>query len=131
MKIILKQIRKVCMMLCFAVMSVTAFAQAQVKGVVTNVKDGMPAQGVTVSVKGTSTTTQTDNKGTFSILAPPNGTLIFSSVSFDRQEVGISGKTYLAVSITSSTTSLDEVIVVGYGTQKRREITGAITKVSG
>ena len=131
MKITLKQIRKICMMLCFAVMSVTAFAQTQVKGVVINVKDGMPAQGVTVSVKGTSTTTQTDNKGTFSILAPSNGTLIFSSVSFDRQEVGISGKTYLAVSITSSTTSLDEVIVVGYGTQKRREITGAITKVSG
>ena len=131
MKISLKQIRKICMMLCFAVISVTAFAQTQVTGVVTNVKDGLPAQGVTVSVKGTSTTTQTDNKGTFSILAPPNGTLIFSSVSFDRQEVGISGKTYLAVSITSSTTSLDEVIVVGYGTQKRREITGAITKVSG
>ena len=131
MKISLKQIRKICMMLCFAVLSVTAFAQTQVTGVVTNVKDGLPAQGVTVSVKGTSTTTQTDNKGTFNILAPPNGTLIFSSVSFDRQEVGISGKTYLAVSITSSTTSLDEVIVVGYGTQKRREITGAITKVSG
>ena len=53
MKISLKQIHKICMMLCFAFISVTAFAQSVINGVVTNVKDGMPAQGVTVSVKGT------------------------------------------------------------------------------
>ena len=129
MKIILKQIRKVCMMLCFAVISVTAFAQTQVKGVVTNVKDGMPAQGITVTVKGTKTAAQTNEDGSFTISAPLNGTLVFTSVSFGRQEVAVNGNSSLSVSLNPSTTSLDEVVVVGYGTQQRKYMTGSVSKI--
>ena len=119
MKISLKQIHKICMMLCFAFISVTAFAQSVINGVVTNVKDGMPAQGVTVSVKGTKIAAQTNADGAFSISAPSNGTLIFTSVNFGRQEVAVNGSSSVAVSLNPSTTSLDEVVVVGYGTQQR------------
>jgi TonB-dependent starch-binding outer membrane protein SusC len=129
MKISLKQIRKICMMLFFSGLSVTAFAQNSVSGVVTNSKDGLPAKGVTVTVRGSTTATQTDDKGAFSINAPANGTLVFSSVSYGRQEVAINGKTSLAVSILPSTTSLDEVVVVGYGTQQRKYMTGSVSKI--
>ena len=131
MKISLQQLRKICIMLFFSVLFFSSYAQSQITGIVINSKDGLPAKGVTVTVKGSTTATQSDENGGFSISAPSNGTLIFSSVSYNRQEVAIKGKTSLAVSVTSSTTSLDEVVVVGYGTQKRREVTGAISKVSG
>ncbi|MCY7293690.1 MAG: carboxypeptidase-like regulatory domain-containing protein, partial [Ferruginibacter sp.] len=81
MKISLQQIRKICIMLFFTGFSVTTFAQSQISGVVTNSKDGLPANGVTVSVKGSKTATQTSAEGAFSISAPSNGTLIFSSAS--------------------------------------------------
>ena len=129
MKISFKQIQRICMMLCFAVISVTAFAQTQVTGVVTNVKDGLPAQGVTVSVKGTKTAVQTNADGSFSISAPANGTLVFTSISFGRQEVAVGGKSSVAVSLNPSTTSLDEVVVVGYGTQQRKYMTGSVSKI--
>ena len=129
MKISLQQIRKICIMLIFSGLSVTTFAQAQISGVVTNSKDGLPAKGVTVSVKGSKTATQTNAEGAFSISAPSNGTLIFSSASFGRQEVAVDGKTTLAVSISPSTTSLEEVVVVGYGTQQRKYMTGSVSKI--
>ena len=129
MKISLKQICKIWMTLCFAFISVTAFAQSVINGVVTNVKDGMPAQGVTVSVKGTKIAAQTNADGAFSISAPSNGTLIFTSVNFGRQEVAVNGSSSIAVSLNPTTTSLDEVVVVGYGTQQRKYMTGSVSKI--
>jgi TonB-dependent starch-binding outer membrane protein SusC len=129
MKIRLKQILKICTMLVFVGMSATGFAQNSVTGVVTDSKDGTPAVGVTVTVKGTKTATKTDAAGAYKIMAAPNATLIFSSVSYTRSEVAVDSKSSVDLSITPSNTSLGEVVVVGYGTQQRKYMTGSVSKV--
>ncbi len=129
MKIHLKQILKICMMLFFITGTVTAFAQNSVSGVVTDSKDGSPAVGVTVNVKGTKVTTTSDVAGSFTIAATSTSTLIFSSASYSRMEVAVNGQTTINVSLVPSTTSLTEVVVVGYGTQQRKYMTGSVAKV--
>ncbi len=129
MKIKFTQILKICLLLVFSGISVASQAQTQVSGRVTNAKDGLPAKAVTVSVRGSKIATQTNGEGTFTINAPSNGTLVFSSVNYGSEEVAIEGKTSLLVSLTPSTTSLDEVVVVGYGTQQRKYMTGSVSKI--
>ena len=127
MKISLTQLIKICMMLFFAGISV--ISNAQITGTVTDAKDGTPAVGVTVQVKGSKVAAKTTIAGTYSIAAPSNATLVFSSVSFNRVEVSVNGKTTVDVALAASSTSLGEVVVVGYGTQQRRYMTGAVAKV--
>jgi TonB-linked SusC/RagA family outer membrane protein len=118
-------------MLVFMCISVTTFAQTQVSGRVTGTKDDAPAAGVTVMVKGTRTAVKTTPEGTYTISAPATGTLVFTSVNFTRKEVPVNGQTVLNVSLVSQTTNMDEVVVVGYGTQRKKEVTGTISRVSG
>jgi TonB-linked SusC/RagA family outer membrane protein len=93
---------------------------------------GAPLPGVSVQVKGTTVGTVSDNSGNFSINAPDaNATLVFSSIGYDELEVPLAGQTELAVALTVSTKVIDQVVVVGYGTQRRRAVTGAISSVSG
>ena len=92
--------------------------------------DGLP--GVTVLVKGTVTGTSTGADGSFSLNVPANSVLVFSSVGFVRQEVPVTGATTsLAIRMADDTQSLNEVVVVGYGTQERQSVTGAVASVSG
>lgn len=86
---------------------------------------------VTVQVKGTNTATQTDNEGNFSIVAPPNATLVISAIGYATQEVAVNNRTSVNVTLANNTTQLDQVVVVGYGTQRRATVTGAIANVSG
>lgn len=90
-----------------------------------------PVAGATVQVKGTSTATQTDNNGSFSISAPANGTLVISSVGYGNQEVAINGRSSVNVPLLASTQQLTDVVVVGYGTQKKVTVTGAVAAVRG
>ncbi|HEX6914097.1 MAG TPA: SusC/RagA family TonB-linked outer membrane protein [Chitinophagaceae bacterium] len=112
-----------------------AFANAQdkvVTGKVTDSKDGSPLQSVSVLVKGTTRGgTQTAADGTFRISVPANATtLVFSSVGYQTQEVAI-GSGALNVSLVATTgVDLNEVVVVGYGTQRRKDVTGAVATVS-
>ena len=129
MKISLQQLRKICIMLFFSVLFFSSYAQSQITGIVINSKDGLPAKSVTVTVKGTQTATQTGDNGDFKIDAGSNATLVFSSASFTRQEVAVNGKSFLTVSIVANTTNLDEVVVVGYGTQQRKYMTGSVSKI--
>ncbi|MEQ1552819.1 MAG: TonB-dependent receptor [Ferruginibacter sp.] len=131
MKLRLKQILKVCLMLIFAGLTVTGHAQTSVSGVVTDSKDGKPLVGVTVTLKGTKTAVTTNATGAFTINAPANGTLIFSSIGFTVIQKEVSSKTPMQVRMIATNQQLDEVVVIGYGTQKRKEVTGAIVKVSG
>ncbi|RYZ95656.1 MAG: SusC/RagA family TonB-linked outer membrane protein, partial [Sphingobacteriaceae bacterium] len=96
-----------------------------------NVADdkGLPLPGVTITVKGGSGNTVTDNNGNFKITADENATLIFSFVGFVTKEVALAGKTTLNVSLESDNKVLDEVVVIGYGTQKKKEITSAVTNL--
>jgi TonB-dependent starch-binding outer membrane protein SusC len=102
-----------------------------ITGKVTDETDGKTLPGVTVTVKGIRLSTVTDINGKFSISAESNATLLFSFVGYESLEVPLNGQTALNVSMKPSATNLNEVIVVGYGTQKKISVTGAVDKVSG
>jgi TonB-dependent starch-binding outer membrane protein SusC len=111
-------------------LSISALAQNVITGKVTDSKDGSPAAGVTVTVKGTTTATQTATDGSFKINAAANAVLVFSSVSFVTQQVSIAGKASVDVSLIQSNQQLNEVVVVAYGTKRRGDLTGSVTSVS-
>lgn len=94
--------------------------------------DGGSMPGVTVSVKGTSLGTITDMNGKFIIKVPSEAkTIVFSFVGMTTQEVAIGNQSIINVQLKSQDISVDEVVVVGYGVQKKREVTGAISQVKG
>jgi TonB-linked SusC/RagA family outer membrane protein len=94
--------------------------------------DGGGLPGVTVLVKGSSVGTATDVDGRYTLAVPPTATtLVFSFVGFDSREAKIGEQTTVNVTLTSNPTGLDEVVVVGYGTQSRRDLTGSVATVAG
>jgi TonB-linked SusC/RagA family outer membrane protein len=102
-----------------------------ITGKVTDETDSKTLPGVTVTVKGSRLSAVTDLNGKFSISAESGATLVFSFVGYERVEVPLNGQTVLNVRMKPNATSLNEVIVVGYGTQKKISVTGAVDKVSG
>ena len=109
--------------------SLTGFAQNVVTGKVTNSKNGNPITGVTVTVKGTTTRTQTDANGIYNISVPNNNTkLVFTSVGFSTLELSAGNAS--VVSLTESSVQLEDVVMIGYGSQRKKEVTGAISKVN-
>jgi len=110
--------------------SAIAFAQNVVTGKVTDSKDGSPAPGITVTVKGAGTATQTAADGTFRINAPANATLLFTSVGFGQQEFALNGRSSIEVSLVQNNQQMNEVVVVAYGTRRRGDLTGAVTSIS-
>lgn len=109
--------------------SQAAFAQKTITGKVTDAK-GSGTAGVTVTVKGTQTATQTGSDGSYTITVPnDNSTLVFSSVSFTTQELSVNGKSPLNLVLSPTNTQLNEVVVIGYGTQVRKYMTGSVSKI--
>lgn len=101
-----------------------------ITGKVTDAKDGSPVANVTVTVKGTTSSTQTATDGTYKIKAAGTATaLVFTSVGFGRVEVAISGSVVDAT-IAATSANLNEVIVVGYGTQRKKDLTGTVVAVT-
>ena len=92
---------------------------------------GEPLAGVSVTLKGTTTGTTTDNSGSFTLTVPEKGTLVFSFVGYNPQEVPLTGQPEIEVKLSPANTVLNEVVVVGYGTQRRGDLTGAIGSVKG
>ena len=84
---------------------------------------------VTIAVKGSKTTSQTNIDGDFQISAPANGTLVFTSIGYTRQEVSIGSRTNISIKLQSESAQLNEVIVVGYGSQRRATVTGAVSTI--
>ncbi len=108
-----------------------ADADIRVEGKVTS-SSGAPVIGASVVVKGGTTGTYTDAQGNFSIQVADNATLVFSAVGYATQEVAVNGRTSVSVVLTQSVAqNLDEVVVIGYGTASKRDLTGSITKISG
>ena len=104
--------------------------QKQVTGMVTD-KQGLPMPGVTVAVKNTAAGTITNNDGSFQLSLPANAeTLVFSFVGMLSQEIAIGDKNQFVVVMSESAIGLDEVVVVGYGTQKKANLTGAVDQVT-
>jgi TonB-linked SusC/RagA family outer membrane protein len=110
-----------------------AFAQGRVvTGTVTSLEDGMGVPGATVLVKGTTIGTATDIDGKYSINIPAgSNVLVFTFVGLTPQEVNIGNRSTINVALESDVTALSEVIVTGYGTQPKREVTGAVSSVKG
>jgi outer membrane receptor for Fe3+-dicitrate len=86
--------------------------------------------GVSIIVKGKITGTQTNTNGEFSIEASDNDVLVFSFANYVSQAVKVSTASYVVIEMKTNATKLDEVVVVGYGTQKRNELTGAVSTVN-
>src|ERR1700723_3458223 len=88
-----------------------------------------PVVGGTVTVKGQNRATLTKEKGDFSVLASPEDVLVFTSAGYEMTEVRVRGGSDVKVSLTAAANSLNEAIVVGYGTQQKKEITGSIVSL--
>ena len=110
------------------VISLGAFAQDVVSGKVTDAADGSAIPGVSVTVKGTTKGAQTDVNGTYKVNAASGSTLVFTFVGYTSKEVKATGSV-VNVALSADNKSLEEVVVVGYGTQKRKEISGTVTSL--
>jgi TonB-linked SusC/RagA family outer membrane protein len=106
--------------------------QVRVTGTVTDASTGEAMPGVNIQVKGTSLGAITDIDGKYTISnVDPNATLVFSFIGYVTMEVGLNGRTVVDVTLAGEVTDLDEVVVVGYSTQKRANVVGSVTSISG
>lgn len=103
----------------------------EISGVVTADADATPLIGATVSQKGTSNGTRTDANGHFSLRVPPDATLVISYTGYEAREVVVGNQRVIRISLKSTTQQLGDVVVVGYGTQKKVNVTGAVGVASG
>ena len=103
--------------------------EVTVKGKVTDA-NGDPIPGATVYVQGTTKGTATDMNGDYSIVAPEGAILVFSFIGFDTQEISVGSRSVIDVILTEGMASLDEMVVVGYGTQKKVNLTGSVDVIS-
>jgi len=108
-----------------------SFAQEKtISGTVTD-ESGLTLPGVNIQVKGTATGTQTDFDGKYSIKANTGDVLIFTYLGLKTQDIKVATSNTINVTMTEDASVLDEVVVVGYGVQKKKEVTGSIASISG
>ena len=112
--------------------SMNAFSQnmISVKGRVLDEK-GDPVIGASVTVKGSTTGGSTNNQGDFEITAPPKSKLVITNVGYSIKEITVNGNSFLNVTMQHSETGLNEVVVIGYGSQRKEAITGSVSSISG
>lgn len=120
------------LILIWMLLTQNLFAQniTTITGNVISGKDQTPLAGVTVRLKGTSKGVNTNKNGNFEMnVSQKNGILIFSFVGFNPKEINIDGQSIINVSLTPSNTKLQDVIIIGYGTVKKRDLTGSVSQV--
>ncbi len=105
-------------------------ADITVKGRITD-ETGSPLAGASVKVKGSTLGVSANTNGEFSITVPDNAVLIFSYVGYDEKQISVSGQTTINVSLNASAKVQDQVVVIGYGTAAKRDLTGSIVKIAG
>ncbi len=117
--------------LLLSVCSIQSFAQTQVTGKVTDNLDDSGLPGVTVTVKGTTQGTATDMDGNYKISVPGSSSvLVFSFIGKQTQEITVGNQNMINVSLVDDSQALDEIVVIGYGTQSKKDMTGSITAVT-
>ncbi|WP_460636965.1 SusC/RagA family TonB-linked outer membrane protein [Larkinella harenae] len=118
------------LLVCLQIPSLLLAQQtAPVTGKVTGA-GGDPIPGANVVVKGTTTGTATDALGNFSLNAPSNGVLVVSSLGFASKEINLGGRSQITVTLEEDQKALEEVVVVGYGTQRKSDVTGSLSSVT-
>ncbi|MFN8257078.1 MAG: TonB-dependent receptor [Bacteroidales bacterium] len=124
--------KKLILFLFTICVGLTQLANAQtITGKVTGADDGAPLPGVNIVVKGSNTGTMTNMDGTYTLEVPgQNAVLVFSFVGYATQEITVGAQTTIDVTMQVEAETKDEVVVVGYGTQKRATVTGAISSIS-
>lgn len=105
-------------------------AEKKVTGKITD-PNGAPLSGVTVSIKGKSKATTTNEQGVFNITADDEDVLVFSYVGYESQEIKVGDKTQITLALVSAASSLENIVVIGYGTVKKRDLTGAVVSLKG
>lgn len=133
MKSLLKLKSSVGWAICLLLLSIafTGFGQDRsVTGKIISADDGQGVPGVSISVKGTNRGTTSDANGNYKIAVGTNSTLVFSAIGFNAQELSVNNRSVVDVKLITDVKSIDEVVVVGYGTQKKSQLTGAISQVS-
>ncbi|AXG74857.1 TonB-dependent receptor [Flavobacterium arcticum] len=118
-------------LIAFMLISSFCFAQSiEVSGTVNEAATGLPMPGVNVTVKNAALNTVTDIDGNFTLSVPSGSTLVFNFIGFNNAEKVITSSESITIIMTENIQTLDEVVVIGYGSQKRRDITGAVGVVS-
>ena len=124
---------KICLLFLLGMFSVQAMAQAQeieVKGKITD-DTGEPVVGAYISVVGTSTVTITDFNGNYTIKAPSDGTITTSFIGMKEQSIAVDGRSVIDVALENDMSELADVVVVGYGTMRKSDITGSSSTAKG
>ncbi len=132
-KMILKPIKRLGLLIIILLINASLFAQnIIVSGTVNDLSTGIPLPGANVIIKGTSSGTVTDVNGNYSIeVTDPNSILVFSFIGYEEKEIQVNGQTFIKVDLPLNAQDLDEVVVIGYGVQTKKLITGATSQVKG
>ncbi|MCF8366955.1 MAG: TonB-dependent receptor [Bacteroidales bacterium] len=119
------------LMIALLLIGSSVFSQeGNVSGVVTSADDGLGIPGVTVLIKGTFTGTTTDIDGKYTLSnVPVDSTIVYSFIGMKPEEVVFKGQLNIDVTLTTESTALEEVVVIGYGTVKKKDVTGAVSMV--
>lgn len=123
--------KHVLVLFSFFLYVLTASAQNSIRGTVISETDNEPIIGANVTVKGTTNGTITDLDGHFTLQTPSDATLVVSYVGYVTQEIRVQGRQSLTIQLKEDAELLDEVVVVGYGTQKKETLTGSVVSVKG
>lgn len=105
------------------------FGQVKITGTVSDAADGMPLPGANIIIQGTSQGTVTDANGAFSMEVPPDAVLVVSYMGYLSESIDVDGQTTINVVLTPDLAKLDEVVVIGYGTMKKSDLTGAVSSI--
>ena len=127
----MKKILMIAFSVMFSLFSLTIFAQTiQVKGQVVN-ESGAPVPKASITIKGTSKGVAADDNGAFHINAPAQGTLVVSSIGYLDQQIPVNNRTDIRISLIASANNIQDVVVVGYGIQRKEAVTGSVASIKG
>ena len=126
----MKDMKKIVLLIMLGlIVSFSAFAQQTLKGTIRSKADKQPLPGVSVAIKGTLTGGITDLDGNFSIHVKSGDILVASFIGYKTQEIPVGSRTKMDILLEEDVALLDEVVVVGYGIQKKSDITGSVSSV--
>lgn len=127
--------RRVSLLLCFfltlCLASPLLAQKSPVRGTITTTEDGTPLVGATIAEKSTNNGTTTDANGAYQLNVSPNATLVVSFIGYNFKEVPVGNRSVIDVALEADLQQLQDVVVVGYGTQRKKDISGSITQISG